>query len=243
MTTDAVSRSSAANQNEERILRYSFGERVNHWIGALAYTYLLATGLAFWSPYLYWLAAVVGGGPAARLWHPWFGLIFTASIFWTFKEWRGDMEIDDADRAWGKAIPDYIKNEDEKLPPVGRFNFGQKLFFWGIFYSVILLLLSGVALWYTETLTWSLRFVRYIAILVHASVALLTIGLFLIHVYMSAVLEEGSFGSMINGYVTRAWAWTFHRTWCYAVTCKPPTEPSLRERFLSKLRKQFPSKQ
>ncbi|MGC2152519.1 MAG: cytochrome b/b6 domain-containing protein, partial [Terriglobales bacterium] len=86
MTTDAVSRPSAANQNEGRILRYSFGERVNHWIGAVSYTYLLITGLAFWSPYMYWLAAVVGGGPAARLWHPWFGLIFTASIFWTFVE-------------------------------------------------------------------------------------------------------------------------------------------------------------
>jgi formate dehydrogenase subunit gamma len=179
------------------------------------------TGLAFWSPYLYWLAAVVGGGPAARFWHPWFGLIFTVSLFWTFKEWHGDMKIEDADRAWAKAIPDYIKNEDDKLPPVGRFNYGQKLFFWGIFYSVILLLLSGVALWYTETLPWSLRFVRYAAILVHASVALITIGLFLIHVYMSAILEEGSFGSMIHGYVTRAWAWTFHRTWYYQVTGKP----------------------
>jgi formate dehydrogenase subunit gamma len=52
-------------------------------------------------------------------------------------------------------------------------------------------------------------------------VALITIGLFLIHVYMSAVLEEGSFGSMIHGYVTRAWAWTFHRTWYYDVTGKP----------------------
>ena len=156
------------------------------------------TGLAFWSPYLYWLAAIVGGGPAARFWHPWLGLIFSASLFWTFKEWRGDMKIDDTDRAWAKAIPDYIKNEDDKLPPVGRFNYGQKLFFWGIFYSVILLLLSGVALWYTEALPWSLRFVRYAAVLIHASVALITIGLFLIHVYMSAVLEEGSFGSMIQ---------------------------------------------
>jgi formate dehydrogenase subunit gamma len=221
MTTDAVSRSSSNSQNEEKIVRYTFGERVNHWIGALSYTYLLMTGLAFWSPYLYWLAAVVGGGPTARAWHPGFGLLFTASLFWTFKEWRGDMKIDAADRAWGKAIPDYIKNEDDKLPLVGRFNYGQKLFFWGIFYSVILLLLSGVALWYTETLPWSLRFVRYAAILVHASVALITIGLFLIHVYMSAVLEEGSFGSMITGYVTRSWAWTFHRTWYYGVTGKP----------------------
>jgi formate dehydrogenase subunit gamma len=134
------------------------------------------------------------------------------------------MQIDPADRAWAKAIPDYIQNEDDKLPPVGRFNYGQKLFFWGIFYGVILLLLSGVCLWYTEALPWSLRFVRYTAILVHASVALITIGLFLIHVYMSAILEEGSFGSMIHGYVTRAWAWTFHRTWYYEVTGKSQTK-------------------
>ena len=50
-----------------QIVRYTFGERVNHWIGAFSYTYLLMTGLAFWSPYLYWLAAVVGGGPTAAL--------------------------------------------------------------------------------------------------------------------------------------------------------------------------------
>jgi len=130
MTTNAVSRPSAAPQNAKTILRYTFAERVNHWIGAFSYTYLLMTGLAFWSPYMYWLAAIVGGGPAARFSHPWAGLIFTASLFWTFKEWHGDMKINDADRAWGRAIPDYIKNEDEKLPPVGRFNFGQKLFFW-----------------------------------------------------------------------------------------------------------------
>src|ERR1700723_3733445 len=100
MTTDAVSRSGSANQDEGMIVRYTFGERVNHWIGALSYLYLLMTGLAFWSPYLYWLAAVVGGGPTARLWHPWLGLIFSASLFWTFKEWHRDLKIDDADRAW-----------------------------------------------------------------------------------------------------------------------------------------------
>jgi formate dehydrogenase subunit gamma len=123
------------------------------------------------------------------------------------------MEVNDDDRAWAKAIPYYIKNEDDKLPPVGRFNWGQKLFFWGIFYSVILLLLTGVALWYTEAVPWSWRYVRYVAILIHASAALISIGLYLIHVYMSTILEQGSFGSMFHGYVTRAWAWTFHRTW------------------------------
>jgi formate dehydrogenase subunit gamma len=213
MSTGAVSHPNAASRNQDLIPRYTLAERANHWIGALAYTYGLITGLAFWSPYLFWLALIVGGGPTARFWHPWVGLLFTASLFWTFKEWHRDMQVDDGDRAWAKAMPYYIENEDDKLPPVGRFNFGQKLFFWGIFYSVILLLLSGLVLWETELLPWNLRFLRYAAVLVHASVALITIGLFLIHVYMSAILEEGSFGSMIHGYVTRAWAWTFHRKW------------------------------
>src|ERR1700684_1754077 len=93
MTTDAVSRSNAADRNADTIVRYTLGERVNHWLGALSYTYLLMTGLAFWSPYLYWLAAVVGGGPAARFWHPWFGLFFSASLFWSFQQWRRDMEV------------------------------------------------------------------------------------------------------------------------------------------------------
>src|SRR6202041_1708666 len=143
MTTDTVSRSSAADQNAETIVRYTLGERVNHWIGALSYTYLLVTGLAFWSPYLYWLAAVVGGGPTARFWHPWVGLFFAASYFWMSIQWRRDMEIDADDRAWEHEIKSYINNEDDKLPPVGRFNWGQKIFFWGMVYSTILLLLSG----------------------------------------------------------------------------------------------------
>lgn len=218
MTTNAIPRSTAAGRDEELIPRYSLGERANHWLGSLAYIYLLMTGLAFWSPYLYWMAAVVGGASTARFWHPWFGLIFTVSLFWMFKEWHGDMRIDDNDRAWAKAMPEYIQNRDDELPPTGRFNFGQKLFFWGMLYSVILLLLSGLALWYTETLPWSLRYVRYAAILIHASVALITIALFLIHVYMSTILEEGSFSAMVHGYVTRAWAWTFHRTWYNEVT-------------------------
>src|SRR5580704_3274891 len=152
MSTDAVQRTdAAANFDQELITRYTFAERINHWIGALTYIYLLITGLAFWSPYLYWLAAVVGGGPTARFAHPWVGLLFTASYFWTCIEWYRDMHIDAEDREWAHEIKNYINNEDDKLPPVGRFNWGQKLFFWGMFWSTILLLLSGFGLWFTDT--------------------------------------------------------------------------------------------
>src|SRR6202142_3117589 len=153
MSTDAVHRTgSAANYDQELITRYTFAERINHWVGALTYIFCLMTGLAFWSPYLYWLAAIVGGGPTARFWHPGVRLSFTVSVCWAFLKSHRDMEIDEAHRAWAKAMPYYIQNEDDKLPPVGPFNFGQKLFFWGIFYGVILLLIAGVALWYTEAL-------------------------------------------------------------------------------------------
>jgi formate dehydrogenase subunit gamma len=224
MSTNAVTRPTAAGYNEERIPRYSLAERANHWFGALTYIYLLMTGLAFWSPYLFWMAAVVGGGPTARFWHPWFGLFFTASLFWTFKEWHRDMHVDDDDRRWAREINAYITNEDDKLPPVGRFNWGQKLFFWGMLASIILLLLSGIGLWYVEAFPWRFHILRYVAILMHASVALITIGLFLIHVYMSTILEEGSFGSMVHGNVTRAWAWTFHRKWYYEVAGRSRTK-------------------
>src|SRR2546430_11512581 len=53
-------------------------------------------------------------------------------------------------------------------------------FFWG----GILLLLSGVVLWFPEYISWNLRFLRYLAIIVHPAAALFTIGLFMIHLYM-----------------------------------------------------------
>jgi formate dehydrogenase subunit gamma len=204
------------------ILRYTFAERINHWFGALTYCYLLLTGLAFWSPYLFWMADIVGGGPTARFWHPWVGILFTISTFIMFDHWGVQMLTSPEDRAWWKSIGAYIRNEDQSLPPVGKFNFGQKLWFWLIFYGVILLLLSGIGLWFTESIAWSLRFLRYAAILIHVSAALLTIGGFLIHVYMSTLLEEGSFNSMVEGDVSPAWAKEFHELWYEQVTREKP---------------------
>jgi formate dehydrogenase subunit gamma len=201
-----------------RILRYSLGERVNHWIGALAYVYCLITGLAFWSPYLFWLAVLVGGAPTARTWHPWFGLVFAGSTFWMWRDWRSDMRTTDADRAWWKSVDHYIRNEDEDLPPIGRFNYGQKLFFWLMLGGAILLLLSGLALWFVESIAWDLRWLRYLAVAVHVAVALATIGGFIIHVYMGTAMVRGGFTSIIRGEVSAAWARMHHRLWYEQVT-------------------------
>jgi formate dehydrogenase subunit gamma len=223
-TSHVVSSGRTVDKTDGSILRYTFSERIHHWLGALFYIYCLITGLAFWSPYMYWLAALVGGGPTARFWHPWFGLAFTVSMFWMYKMWLPDLLTTDADRRWSKAMKYYIENEDEKVPPEGRFNYGQKLFFWLMFYGVILLLISGIGLWFVESIPWSLRWLRYLAVTVHVIAALATIAGFIIHVYMSTAMVRGSFTAMVQGKVSTAWARTHHRLWYEQVTKGTPSE-------------------
>jgi formate dehydrogenase subunit gamma len=222
VSSHAISSPRTTGQAGERILRYTLVERVHHWMGALFYVYCLITGLAFWSPYMYWLAALVGGGPTARFWHPWLGVAFAFSMFWMYKMWRGDMATTEADLRWRKAVNHYIENDDQNLPPEGRFNYGQKIFFWLMFYGVLLVVISGIGLWFVESIPWSLRWLRYLAVTVHVSAAMATIGGFIIHVYMGTAMIRGGFTSIIRGEVSVAWARTHHRLWYEQVTGKIP---------------------
>ena len=200
------------------ILRYTLQERVVHWTSAITYTYALATGAAFWSPHLYWIAAILGGGATSRYWHPGLGLVFVVTIAWMIRKWLPDMRVNKADREWNKAMTRYIRNEDEGLPPIERFNIGQKYFFWAMVWGGAVLLLSGLVLWFPEQIPWSGRFLRYAAILLHAASALITTGAFIIHVYMGTAVVRGGFTSIIRGEVSPAWAKTHHRLWYYRVT-------------------------
>jgi formate dehydrogenase subunit gamma len=173
----------------------------------------MLTGLAFWSPWLYWIAAIFGGGPVSRMIHPWFGLIFTASVTYMFAMWHRQMRFTEVDRQWWNSLQYYITNQDDKMPPAGRYNAGQKLLFWTFFFGALVLLLSGLVLWFTDYLPWSLRWLRYISVILHPAAALLTIGNFMIHVYMGVFAERGAFGSVIRGDVSMAFAKRYHPGW------------------------------
>jgi len=196
-----------------RVLRYSFHERMIHWMAGFSYLYLLLTGLAFWTPSLFWLALLCGGTTISRELHPWFGLVFVVAVFLMFGMWGRQMKETPADKAWWAAIGHYIRNEDDKMPSADRFNPGQKLLFWGFFVNGILLLLSGLILWFPQYVPWSLHVVRPLAVFVHAVCFLLTVALFIIHVYMGTAMERGAFGSVIRGDVSRAWANHHHHSW------------------------------
>ena len=199
---------------EETVLRYTLFERVVHWASAAVYCYLFLTGLAFYSPVFWWLAGLLGGGPTIRFWHPFAGLAFVLSVVWMWSRWRVDMALTDVDRTWwNKGVMHYIRNEDENLPPCGRFNIGQKQFFWVMLLGGLALFASGLVLWFTDSLPWSLRWLRYTAVLVHVIAFLFTVAGFIVHVYMGTAVVKGGFSSVLRGEVTRTWARMHHRLW------------------------------
>jgi formate dehydrogenase subunit gamma len=202
----------------DSVLRYTFQERVMHWVTALVYTYCLATGLAFYTPYLFWLAVVLGGGSTSRFWHPIAGLVFVGAAAWMHAVWNRDMELAETDHRWLSRVEDYASNQDELLPLQERFNAGQKLFYWLMFYGAMLLLLSGLFMWFPEYIPVQVAWVRGAMIVIHEIAALLTLGGFMLHLYMGLFLVPGSMTAMTEGYVSRAWARTHHRLWYIRVT-------------------------
>jgi formate dehydrogenase subunit gamma len=200
------------------IERYTYRERVMHWINSLTYTYCLLTGLAFFTPHLFWIAQVLGGGATSRFWHPILGVSFFIAAMWMHSVWSRDMAITENDKRWLKQTEDYATNQDQRIPPQDRFNAGQKVFYWLMYYGAAVLLVTGAVMWFPEYIPFSLAWIRQIAIVLHVCAALATIGGFIVHVYMSVWLVPGSTTAMLFGHVPAAWARAHHRLWYSRVT-------------------------
>jgi formate dehydrogenase subunit gamma len=203
---------------EDEVQRYTFAERAYHWINAISYTYLMLTGLAIFTPLAYWLAYVLGGPATIRYWHPWVGLIYLATIFWMHRMWKRDMQKIPEDERWSKNIRAYAENRDELMPPQGRFNAGQKQFWWVMLYCTFILLITGIIMWIPEKMPRELHWVLPITVFIHSATALITIAAFIIHVYMSVWVTPGSVKAMVEGHVSTRWARTHHRLWYEKIT-------------------------
>jgi formate dehydrogenase subunit gamma len=195
------------------IVRYTLRERMCHWLSAVSYVYLLLSGLAFFSPYLYWIAYILGGGPTARFWHPWVGLVFFFVQMWMHSMWKGEMTVTDQDRQWSKTVKEYVTNRDDQVAPAGNFNHGQKQFYWAMFYSTLVLVITGVLMWFPELVSLKAHGLMPLVVFLHCAAALVTIAAFMIHVYMGIVFVSGGLQGILWGHVPVRWARTHHRLW------------------------------
>lgn len=196
----------------DTVVRFDFAERVVHWMTALSFLYAALTGLALWTPQLFWLSSLFGGGEATRRWHPWSGVVFAVVLGLMFSKWARDMKLDRDDREWLKGAHKYAAHDDEGLPEPGRFNGGQKMLFWVQSAAALLLFASGLVLWFPE-LTTMPRALREAAILVHPAAALVAIGGIIVHIYMGTAAIPGALDSMLHGRVTKSWARAHHPKW------------------------------
>jgi formate dehydrogenase subunit gamma len=196
----------------DAINRHPLDVRIVHWIVATSFILLALSGLALYYPGLFFLAGILGGGETARMLHPWIGVVLGCGYLYLFLRFVAVCVWGPGDTEWMLRLPDVMADREENLPEIGKFNPGQKLYFWGMAVLLVVLLLTGILIWdaYFATLT-SIETQRW-AVLIHSIAAVLAILAFIIHVHM-ATWEAGSVRAMIVGTVTVGWAWKHHRRW------------------------------
>lgn len=193
------------------IVRYTFADRLLHWFVALTFIYLMLTGFALGYPRMSWFYDLLGGGQTVRFLHPIVGIAFSLGIAVMFVKWLRDMLFEKIDREWARNLGTYAREGHTDLD-VGRYNAGQKGYYWFAVITGLLLLISGLPLWVPNIDFLSPGW-NQIARLVHHAVFLLTVGGFILHVYLSTVLFPGTISAMTSGNVGRGWAAYHHPRW------------------------------
>jgi formate dehydrogenase subunit gamma len=134
-------------------------------------------------------------------------------VMWV--HWHRDMKLEEQDKGWlGPKLIEYLRFTGED-PNVGKYNGGQKLFFWAAILDALVLLLSGIVLWFPANFEQGLR---EISILAH-DLGFIFFGVAIIaHVYLGTAAEPGTFSAMTRGTVSKAWARLHHPRWYRDVT-------------------------
>jgi formate dehydrogenase subunit gamma len=194
------------------IERYDAPQRINHWTVAITFVLAALSGFALFHPSMFWLAQIFGSGTWARILHPFIGVVmFISFAGLAVRLWRHN-RMQTADATWLARITDVAAGRHANLPPVGRYNGGQKLLFWVMVASVLVLLVTGFAFWQP----WfaplvSVELMR-IAVVLHALAAFVLMLGIIVHIY-AAIWVTGTMRAMVRGTVSAAWARKHHPAW------------------------------
>ena len=176
----------------EQVYFFSLFTRVVHFIGAISFTLLVITGLMIiFGKYL-------GGGTlirTARYVHLVSAIAFVLPGLLMFIIWVKDMLPQLHDIAWIFILGGYLSKK-KKPVPAGKFNAGQKMYFWFATLGSGVMAYSGYIIWGMGA---TLDTVRLFTI-IHNVLGMVIIAFFLTHLYMSLFAIAGSIESMKTGY-------------------------------------------
>ncbi|MFC5068705.1 formate dehydrogenase subunit gamma [Flaviflagellibacter deserti] len=214
-------------ESGRKILRFTFIERLNHWMTATAFILLALTGLnyifgkrlifpligpdafAVWSQYAKYVHNFVS-------WPFMVGLVIMILV------WIKDNVPSRVDWVWIKQFGGFIGG---KHPPARRFNAGQKVVFWSVVIGGLALSATGIIMLFPFTVAGIEG--MQIAMYIHATVGVLLIAVILAHIYIGSLGMEGAYDAMGSGEVDLGWAKTHHSLWVEEEQAKTIDGPQL----------------
>lgn len=180
----------------EMVQKSSGAEIVNHWILAVSCILLIISGFGFVFKSSA-IGSLFGGFESMKTIHNWAGVIFTASLLLSMGSYlKESLTFDADDRQWLKVNGGYL-SKNVTVPPIGKHNPGQKIYYLLILVAGIAVALSGFGIWLMKDNSQ----VMLLSHLVHN----ITFCIFAIavpgHIYLSTLANPGTFQIMVNGKV------------------------------------------
>jgi len=196
----------------EMVQKESGGAILNHWILALSCILLIITGFAFLF-HLEGVGSVFGGFETMKTVHNWTGVVFSVSLVITLFQYLGDSLKYDADDAqWFKVAGGYLSKK-VKVPPMGKHNPGQKLYYLGIALFGILISLSGFGIWLLKDNSTIMLLSHF----VHNLAFIFFIIMVPVHIYLSTLANPGTLQIMLTGKVPLGLAKKRYPKWVKAM--------------------------
>jgi formate dehydrogenase subunit gamma len=197
-----------------KIERFTLAERWAHWVMGISFVVLGITGLIllFGKHVLLpvigytlfaWLSAL------AKNLHNFIAPLFAVSLLIFIIMFIKDNLPKSYDFSWFAKAPGFFAG---KHIPSGRFNGGEKAWFWGGVVVLCLALVgSGAVLLFPNF--DQLRSTMQQMSVIHMVAGVLVIAASLGHIYLGTIGVEGAYQAMRSGYVDEVWAKEHHEYW------------------------------
>jgi formate dehydrogenase subunit gamma len=198
------------SQHTEELIKVTDAtERIAHWILAGSCLFCLISGLGLMFHSWSIIPTLLGGYYATKWMHIFSGVIFAMALGYAYFMWKKDCQFEPDDLGWIMQGGGYLWPTD-KLPPVYKYNAGQKAFFWCIVAFGALIVVTGLGMWFSDSLPVVMA--RW-AFMLHAMSAFVIGSFFVVHLYLGTIGNPGTVQAMFTGKCSRAWCQTHCPRW------------------------------
>ena len=201
------------------IERFSLIERVVHLIRLLSFMVLAITGLIMAFNLTLWQELLFGSSTHLVNFHIATGITFTLTTIAGTYLWFKDAIFASYDRDWVRRIGGYLGYKGKV--PAGRFNAGQKMFYWYTTVFGIVVAVTGITLLFKGSMV--LAFVC-VTSTIHNIFGFVMVAGVVAHAYLGTIANPGTWRVLVDGSVTREWAKHHHPNWYHALTGEPVEE-------------------